>query len=74
MSAPGLGTRTTVTAPDGAQIAVVDHPAPSGSPGRAGRVPGASIAREERKGKGARDRAPVIVGLDGADGAPGEVQ
>ena len=45
-----------------------------GSPGLAGRVSGASIDREERKGKGASDHAPVIVGLDGDDGAPGEVQ
>lgn len=39
------------------------------SPALAARVSGASIDREERKGKGASDHAPVIVGLDGNDGA-----
>ncbi|XKK41223.1 exodeoxyribonuclease III [Nocardiopsis sp. ARC36] len=39
------------------------------SPALASRVSGASIDREERKGKGASDHAPVIVGLDGNDGA-----
>ena len=34
-----------------------------GSPTRAGRVTGALIDREERKGKGASDHAPVIVDL-----------
>jgi len=34
-----------------------------GSPGFAGRVSGALIDREERKGKGASDHAPVIVDL-----------
>jgi exodeoxyribonuclease-3 len=36
------------------------------SPALAARVTGASIDREERKGKGASDHAPVIVELDGA--------
>ena len=36
-----------------------------GSPALAGRVTGARIDREERKGKGASDHAPVIVQLDG---------
>ena len=36
-----------------------------GSPALAGRVTGALIDREERKGKGASDHAPVIVDLDG---------
>jgi endonuclease/exonuclease/phosphatase family metal-dependent hydrolase len=34
-----------------------------GSPAPAGRVTGARIDREERKGKGASDHAPVIVDL-----------
>jgi exodeoxyribonuclease III len=34
-----------------------------GSPALAGRVTGALIDREERKGKGASDHAPVIVDL-----------
>jgi len=34
-----------------------------GSPALAGRVTGARIDREERKGKGASDHAPVIVDL-----------
>ncbi len=34
-----------------------------GSPARAARVTGASIARQERKGKGASDHAPVVVEL-----------
>ena len=34
-----------------------------GSPALAGRVKGASIDREERKGKGASDHAPVVVEL-----------
>ncbi|MGZ4623505.1 MAG: endonuclease/exonuclease/phosphatase family protein [Blastococcus sp.] len=34
-----------------------------GSPALAGRVSGALIDREERKGKGASDHAPVIVEL-----------
>ena len=34
-----------------------------GSPALAGRVTGASIDREERKGKGASDHAPVVVEL-----------
>ena len=34
-----------------------------GSPAFAGRVSGALIDREERKGKGASDHAPVIVDL-----------
>ena len=34
-----------------------------GSPAFAARVTGASIDREERKGKGASDHAPVIVEL-----------
>jgi exodeoxyribonuclease III len=36
-----------------------------GSPALAARVTGARIDREERKGKGASDHAPVIVDLDG---------
>ncbi|WP_084468793.1 exodeoxyribonuclease III [Nocardiopsis trehalosi] len=36
------------------------------SPALAGRVTGAMVDREERKGKGASDHAPVIVDLDGA--------
>ena len=40
-----------------------------GSASFAERVSGAAIDREERKGKGASDHAPVIVGLDGDDGA-----
>ncbi|RYJ05404.1 MAG: exodeoxyribonuclease III [Actinomycetales bacterium] len=35
-----------------------------GSPALAGRVSGAFIDREERKGKGASDHAPVVVDLD----------
>ncbi|MFB9376172.1 exodeoxyribonuclease III [Kineococcus gynurae] len=35
-----------------------------GSPGLARRVSGATIDREERKGKGASDHAPVVVELD----------
>jgi len=35
-----------------------------GSPALASRVTGALIDREERKGKGASDHAPVIVDLD----------
>jgi exodeoxyribonuclease-3 len=35
-----------------------------GSPALAARVTGASIDRQERKGKGASDHAPVIVDLD----------
>jgi exodeoxyribonuclease-3 len=38
-----------------------------GSPALAGRVTGAYIDREERKGKGASDHAPVVVGLDGVE-------
>ncbi|WP_190394755.1 exodeoxyribonuclease III [Nocardiopsis deserti] len=38
------------------------------SPALRDRVSGASIDREERKGKGASDHAPVIVGLDGDSG------
>ncbi len=38
------------------------------SPRLAERVSGAMVDREERKGKGASDHAPVIVDLDGADG------
>ena len=34
-----------------------------GSPALAGRVTGARIDREERKGKGASDHAPVVVEL-----------
>ena len=34
-----------------------------GSPALAARVGGASIDREERKGKGASDHAPVVVDL-----------
>ena len=40
------------------------------SPALGARVSGAGIDREERKGKGASDHAPVIVGLDGATGEP----
>jgi exodeoxyribonuclease-3 len=44
-----------------------------GSPALAGRVSGALIDREERKGKGASDHAPVVVELSeqvpGARGA-----
>ncbi|WP_190318374.1 exodeoxyribonuclease III [Nocardiopsis listeri] len=40
------------------------------SPALRARVTGASIDREERKGKGASDHAPVIVALDGADSRP----
>ncbi|MBE1456258.1 exodeoxyribonuclease-3 [Nocardiopsis terrae] len=40
------------------------------SPALRSRVTGASIDREERKGKGASDHAPVIVALDGADSQP----
>ncbi|MBB6118172.1 exodeoxyribonuclease III [Nocardiopsis algeriensis] len=40
------------------------------SPALAARVTGAGIDREERKGKGASDHAPVIVGLDGDEGQP----
>ncbi|MFE1167226.1 exodeoxyribonuclease III [Nocardiopsis sp. NPDC058789] len=40
------------------------------SPALRARVTGASIDREERKGKGASDHAPVIVALDGADSQP----
>ncbi|MFE1391904.1 exodeoxyribonuclease III [Nocardiopsis alba] len=40
------------------------------SPALRARVTGASIDREERKGKGASDHAPVIVALDGADDRP----
>jgi exodeoxyribonuclease-3 len=36
-----------------------------GSPAFAGGVTGASIDREERKGKGASDHGPVIVELSG---------
>jgi exodeoxyribonuclease-3 len=39
------------------------------SPALAERVSGARIDREERKGKGASDHAPVIVELDGEAGA-----
>jgi exodeoxyribonuclease-3 len=35
------------------------------SPALAARVTGASIDREERKGKGASDHAPVVVDLGG---------
>ena len=45
-----------------------------GSASLAERVSGAAIDREERKGKGASDHAPVIVGLDGDDGAPGVIE
>ena len=34
-----------------------------GAPALAGRVTGARIDREERKGKGASDHAPVVVDL-----------
>jgi exodeoxyribonuclease-3 len=34
-----------------------------GSPALAGRVTGAFIDREERKGKGASDHAPVVVNI-----------
>jgi exodeoxyribonuclease-3 len=34
-----------------------------GNPAFAGRVEGAAIDREERKGKGASDHAPVLVQL-----------
>lgn len=37
------------------------------SPALAARVSGAAIDREERKGKGASDHAPVVVDLDGGD-------
>ena len=40
------------------------------SPALRARVSGASIDREERKGKGASDHAPVIVALDGVDSQP----
>ncbi|WP_193374224.1 exodeoxyribonuclease III [Nocardiopsis prasina] len=40
------------------------------SPALRARVTGASIDREERKGKGASDHAPVIVALDSADSQP----
>ena len=40
------------------------------SPALRARVSGAGIDREERKGKGASDHAPVIVGLDGVTGEP----
>ncbi|CAL9523787.1 Exodeoxyribonuclease III [Nocardiopsis dassonvillei] len=40
------------------------------SPALRARVSGAGIDREERKGKGASDHAPVIVGLDGDEGLP----
>ncbi|SIO84870.1 Exodeoxyribonuclease III [Nocardiopsis sp. JB363] len=40
------------------------------SPALKPRVTGASIDREERKGKGASDHAPVIVALDGAESRP----
>jgi exodeoxyribonuclease-3 len=40
-----------------------------GSSAFAGRVTHAEIVREERKGKGASDHAPVLVELDGA-GSP----
>lgn len=40
------------------------------SPALTARVSGAGIDREERKGKGPSDHAPVIVGLDGASGEP----
>ncbi|MEU0491052.1 exodeoxyribonuclease III [Nocardiopsis changdeensis] len=40
------------------------------SPALRARVSGASVDREERKGKGASDHAPVIVGLDGEEGLP----
>ena len=42
------------------------------SPALRARVSGAGIDREERKGKGASDHAPVIVGLDGEAGLPRE--
>ncbi|WP_432485537.1 exodeoxyribonuclease III [Kineococcus esterisolvens] len=42
-----------------------------GSPALAARVGGATIDREERKGKGASDHAPVVVELDGPDPALG---
>jgi len=38
-----------------------------GSPALAARTTGAYIDRQERKGKGASDHAPVVVGLDGAE-------
>jgi exodeoxyribonuclease-3 len=38
-----------------------------GSPALQARVTGAYIDRQERKGKGASDHAPVVVGLDGAE-------
>ena len=38
------------------------------SPALAGRVTGAAIDRDERKGKGASDHVPVIVEVEGADG------
>lgn len=37
-----------------------------GSPALQARVTGAYIDRQERKGKGASDHSPVVVGLDGA--------
>ena len=37
---------------------------PEREPALAARVTGASIDREERKGKGASDHAPVVVDLD----------
>jgi exodeoxyribonuclease-3 len=37
-----------------------------GTPALQSRVTGAFIDRQERKGKGASDHAPVVVGLDGA--------
>ncbi|MDE3720729.1 exodeoxyribonuclease III [Nocardiopsis sp. N85] len=40
------------------------------SPALRARVSGASVDREERKGKGASDHAPVIVGFDGEEGLP----
>ena len=42
------------------------------SPALAARVTGAFIDREERKGKGASDHAPVIVELELTDGRPRE--
>lgn len=44
------------------------------TPALADRVVGAAIDREERKGKGASDHAPVVVEIDGADIATGSIE
>ena len=44
------------------------------TPALADRVVGAAIDREERKGKGASDHAPVVVEIDGADVATGSIE